>query len=87
MAIALVFLRLMQLPKHYLDRFLVGPTLTVSFTVVAGLLLASFLGTNLPVRASRTLLEFLLIMNYIIKFTYTYAKNKQKISMGWKKKI
>jgi hypothetical protein len=42
--------------KHYL-RFLVGPTLIVSVTVVDGLLSASFDGTNFPVRASRTLVD------------------------------
>jgi hypothetical protein len=42
--------------KHYL-RFLVGPTLTVSVTVVAGRLLASPVWTNCPVRASRTLVD------------------------------
>jgi len=44
-------------------RFLTGPTLIFSVTVVAGLLVASPDGTNCPVRASLTLVEVLLILN------------------------
>jgi len=48
--------------KHYLECFLVGPTLIVSVTVVPGLFTASLLGTNCPVPASRTLVDVLLMI-------------------------
>jgi len=41
---------------------LIGPTLIVSVTVVAGLLVASLAGTNCPVRASLTRVEVLLMI-------------------------
>lgn len=57
--------RLMQTKtvlKHYLECFLVGPTLIVSVTVVPGLFTASLLGTNCPEPASLTLIDVLLMI-------------------------
>ena len=47
--------------KHYLECFLVGPTLIVSLTVVPGLFSASLFGTNWPEPASLTLVDVLLM--------------------------
>ena len=79
---------LKQLLKHYLERFLVGPTLIVSLTVVAGLLVASLSGTNLPERASLTLVDVLLIFlifNYY-KISINYYLTEQKINSSMTKK-